>query len=105
MVPAPDLSNTNRLNTSFIKYPSFKLQTYNKGQLIGPALELGKSMADKPVTTVVAAQHHPAFRAAIQEAIDETNKDPTVCQNNNWKVRRIMTSTKRTRILVYLPEE
>jgi len=42
------------------------------------------------VTLVSQAMTNDAYKAEIQKAIDATNADPLVCQNNSWKVQKFV---------------
>lgn len=55
--------------------------------LAGAALALGQKAG---VTKVSEACNNDAVRAAVQAAIDATNKDPNICQNNAWKVQKFV---------------
>jgi len=59
--------------------------------LAGAAKALG---AAEGITTVSAAKASPTFLKAVQAAIDKTNSDPGVCQNNAWKVQKFLILDK-----------
>jgi len=51
--------------------------------LAGVALDVNPT-----VKTISAAMKDPTWQKYIQSGIDRTNANPTVCQNNAWKVQR-----------------
>ncbi|CAE7227917.1 ACSBG2 [Symbiodinium sp. CCMP2592] len=51
--------------------------------LTGAALEVNPA-----VKTISAAMKDPAWQKYIEKAIEETNSDTNVCQNNNWKIQK-----------------
>ena len=71
---------------------SLKQEGYT-GEFPGDGVLMNGNMAgnlgkEHGISTTKEAKDHPAFKAAIQQAIDETNKDPVVCQNKNWCVQK-----------------
>merc|ERR1712083_245673 len=51
--------------------------------LAGVALDVNPS-----VKTISAAMNDPVWKQYIQKGIDQTNANPSVCQNNAWKIQR-----------------
>merc|ERR1712203_419642 len=51
--------------------------------LTGVALDVSPG-----VKTISAAMKDPVWQKYIQNAIDQTNSNPSVCQNNAWKIQR-----------------
>merc|ERR1719248_173970 len=49
--------------------------------------ELAKQVSPG-VTKISQAINDPAWRKYIQSGIDATNSNPTVCQNNAWKIQK-----------------
>merc|ERR1712032_254665 len=59
------------------------------GELPGNDNLAGVATAVNPsVKTISQAMQDPVWKQYVQNAIDQTNANPTVCQNNAWKVQR-----------------
>merc|ERR1711865_1130468 len=40
------------------------------------------------VSTISQAMKDPVWKKYLQNGIDQTNMNPTICQNNAWKIQR-----------------
>jgi long-chain-fatty-acid--CoA ligase ACSBG len=59
------------------------------GELPGNDNLTGVALNVSPgVTTISAAMKDPTWQKYIQNAIEQTNSNPGVCQNNAWKIQR-----------------
>jgi long-chain-fatty-acid--CoA ligase ACSBG len=58
------------------------------GELSGTNVLAGAAAKVTSATTIEEAKADPEYLKVIQAAIDKTNADPNVCQNNSWKVQK-----------------